>query len=85
MAIISPGLGEFEDVGKQLFALATDRTERRSILLVQEGPAGTSYEVPDGLYDRWLEAHGPKSTEDPPTPMRRRPGRPRLNPLPEQE
>jgi hypothetical protein len=90
MAIISPGLGEFEEVGKQLFALATDRTERRSVLLVQEGPAGTSYEVPDDLHDRWLEEFGPKRqptipTSSEPATLRRRPGRPPRNPLPEQE
>lgn len=84
MAIISPGLGEFEEVGQQLFALAETRLERRSILLVQEGPTGTSYEVPSELYDRWLAAHGPKTVDDLP-PVRRRPGRPPRIPLPDQE
>lgn len=92
MAIISPGVGEFETVGQQIFALVETNAERLAVVLVQEGPAGTSFEVPDELHDRWLAAHGAQSTEDsdseseePQPPVRRRPGRPPRNPLPDQE
>lgn len=90
MAIISPALEDFAETGQQIFALAKDRQERRAIILVQEGPAGTSFEVPDDLHDRWLEQHGPGHTpairtSEQPATVRRRPGRPPRNPLPEQE
>jgi len=88
MAVISPEVGKFEEVGQQIFSLVQTNAERLSVVLVQEGPGGTSFELPDELYDRWMEKFGPTpktdSAEDP-TPVRRGPGRPRKNPLPEQE
>jgi hypothetical protein len=88
MAIISPEPGKNEEVGQQIFAVVETNAERLSVTLVQEGPSGMSFELPDELYDRWMEKFGPtpktESADEPP-PARRGPGRPRKNPLPEQE
>jgi hypothetical protein len=90
MAVISPAPGDFEEVGRQLFSLTEDRVERRAIVLVQEGPGGTSFDVPDDLHDRWLDRFGPAReptirTSSEPALVRRGPGRPRKSLPSEQE
>lgn len=89
MAIVSPGPGELQEVGQQLLNLATDR--RRDVKLVQEGPAGASFEVTEELYEKWMGLYGPNrplettETQEVAAPVKRGPGRPRKYPLPEQE
>lgn len=91
MAIVSPGdaPGEVQVVGQQLLSLATDR--RRDVKLVDEGPAGLSFEVTEELYERWMGMYGPDrplettETEEIVVPPKRGPGRPRKYPLPDQE
>jgi hypothetical protein len=84
MAIVSPGPGEVQQVGQQLLNLARDR--RRDVSLVQEGPAGMSFEVTDELYEKWMGLYGPnrplETTEDTEitAPVKRGPGRPRKYP-----
>jgi hypothetical protein len=81
MAVVSPEVGKVQEIGQQLLNLAHDR--RRDVVLVQEGPAGMSFEVPDELYERWMGLHGPdrplETTEqqDVVAPLKRGPGRPR--------
>lgn len=88
MAIVSPGVGEVQEVGQQLLNLANDR--RRDVKLVNEGPAGTSFEVTEELYERWMGLYGParrlETTEQNivTAPPKRGPGRPRKT-LPVQE
>ena len=93
MAIISPEPEKFQEVGQQLLAMAKDR--RRDVKLVQEGPAGNSFEVSAELYEQWMALHGPtrklETTEDTEVvaPLKRGPGRPRKyvppNPVSSQE
>lgn len=86
MAIVSPEEGKVQEVGQQLLGLANDR--RRDVHLVQEGPAGVSFEVPDELYERWMGLYGPdrplETTQEQEVvvPVKRGPGRPRKYPLP---
>jgi hypothetical protein len=81
MATVSPEPGKVQEIGQQLLALAKDR--RRDVVLVQEGPAGVSFEVTDELYERWLGSRGPSrpletvDEEEVTVPPRRGPGRPR--------
>lgn len=89
MAVVSPAWDEVQEVGQQLLKLANDR--RRDVKLIQEGPAGVSFEVPDELHERWMGLYGPdrplETTEEQEvvTPVKRGPGRPRKYPIPVQE
>lgn len=76
MALIIPDEGQFQETLKTVLDLA-DRARDVRITTVQ------AIEVPDVVLERWIRFQTTEETSD--EPPKRRPGRPRKNPLPEEQ